>query len=62
MYRFSRTFAVGMTAGYYTQGRDRYTFRSAQDSTALAARLGQPVTASVLDAGRRCDTPAWDSR
>jgi len=51
MYRFSRTFAVGLTAGYYTQGRDRYTFLSAQDSTALAARLGGPVSAGVLDAG-----------
>ena len=51
MYRFSRTFAAGMTAGYYTQGRDRYTFLSAQDSTALAARLGGPVSAGVLDVG-----------
>ena len=51
MYRFSRTFAVGLTGGYYTQGRDRYTFLSAQDSTALAARLGGPVSAGVLDAG-----------
>jgi len=51
MYRFSRTFAVGLTAGYYTQGRDRYSFLSTQDSTALAARLGGPVSAGVLDAG-----------
>lgn len=51
MYRFSRTFAAGLTAGYYTQGRDRYTFLSSQDSTALAARLGGPISAGVLDAG-----------
>lgn len=51
MYRFSRNFAAGLTAGYYTQGRDRYTFLSPQDSTALAARLGGPVSAGVLDAG-----------
>ncbi len=51
MYRFSRTFAAGMTAGYTTQGRDRYSFLSTQDSTALAARLGGPVSAGVLDAG-----------
>ena len=51
MYRFSRTFAAGMTAGYYTQGRDHYSFLSPQDSTALAGRLGGPVSASVLDAG-----------
>jgi len=51
MYRFSRTFAAGMTAGYYTQGRDRYSFLSPQDSTALATQLGGPVSASVLDAG-----------
>ncbi|MGH7612549.1 MAG: hypothetical protein ACREMW_00725 [Gemmatimonadales bacterium] len=51
MYRFSRTFAVGLTAGYYTQGRDRYAFLSPQDSTSLATRLGGPVSAGVLDAG-----------
>ncbi len=51
MFRFSRTFAAGLTGGYYTQGRDRYTFLSAQDSTALAALLGGPVSAGVLDAG-----------
>jgi hypothetical protein len=40
-----------VTGSYYTQGRDRYTFRSAQDSTDLATRLGAPTSASVLDAG-----------
>jgi hypothetical protein len=51
MYRFHRTFGVGFTAGYYTQKRDRYSYRSAQDSIDVATRLGAPVSASVLDAG-----------
>ncbi len=51
LYRFSREFGVGFTAGYYTQTRDRYTYRSAQDSVDVATRLGTPVSAAVLDAG-----------
>jgi hypothetical protein len=51
LYRVSGTFALGVTAGYYTQGRDRYTFRTPQDSSDLATRLGAPISASVLDAG-----------
>jgi hypothetical protein len=51
MYRFTPNFAVGFTVGYYTQQRDRYTYRSAQDSIDVATRLGAPVSASVLDAG-----------
>ena len=51
MYRFSRSFGVGFTAGYYTQTRDRYSYRSAQDSIDVATRLGAPVPAAVLDAG-----------
>ena len=51
MLRLSKPFAIGMTAGYYTQGRDRYTYRSAQDSITVATNLGTPVSASVLDAG-----------
>ena len=51
MYRFAKTFAVGVTAGYYTQQRDRYTYRSAQDSIDVATRMGAPVSASVLDPG-----------
>ena len=51
MYRFAKTFGVGFTVGYYTQQRDRYTYRSAQDSIDLATNLGAPVSASVLDAG-----------
>ena len=51
MYRFSRTFAAGFTAGYYTQGSDRYTFRSTQDSIDVATHMGAPLSASLLDAG-----------
>jgi len=49
--RFSRSFGVGFTGGYYTQTRDRYSYRSAQDSIAVATGLGAPVAASILDAG-----------
>lgn len=51
MFRLSKPFAIGMTVGYYTQQRDRYTYRSAQDSTTVATNLGTPVSASVLDGG-----------
>jgi len=44
-------FAAGVTAGYFTKGRDRYRFTSPADSVALATRLGAPRAASVLDAG-----------
>lgn len=51
LYRFSATFAAGVTVGYWRRARDRYRFRAAQDSIDLTARLGTPATASVLDAG-----------
>jgi hypothetical protein len=51
MYKFTPTFAAGVTGSYYTQRPDRYTFLSPQDSTALATRLGVPTSAAVLDAG-----------
>ena len=52
MYRFTRVFAVGFTLGYYTQQRDRYTYRSAQDSIDVTTHMGgTPLSASVLDAG-----------
>jgi len=51
MLRVSKVFGVGFTAGYWTQQRDRYTYRSPQDSIAVATRLGAPVSAAVLDAG-----------
>jgi hypothetical protein len=51
MLRLSKVFGVGLTAGYWTQKRDRYTYRAPQDSIAVATRLGAPVSAAVLDAG-----------
>jgi hypothetical protein len=51
MYRFSKVFSTGVTASYYRQGLDRYTYRSSADSTTIAANLGAPVSASVLDPG-----------
>lgn len=51
MYRFSSRFAVGVTASYYAQGQDRYSFFSAQDSTAFANQIGGPADPGVLDAG-----------
>jgi hypothetical protein len=49
--RLGRQFAVGVTASYWTKQRDRYSFRSAQDSSELATRLGVPTAASMLDHG-----------
>src|SRR6185503_8330427 len=40
LYRFTRAFAVGFTLGYYTQQRDRYIYRSAQDSIDVATNMG----------------------
>ncbi|MGH7644298.1 MAG: hypothetical protein ACREMR_01800 [Gemmatimonadales bacterium] len=51
LYRFTREFAAGVTLGYRTRGRDRYTFAATQDSSDLAARLGEPTPASLLDQG-----------
>jgi hypothetical protein len=51
MYRFTPQFAAGFTAGYRTQRSDHYSYQSADDSLALASRLGAPVPASVLDQG-----------
>lgn len=51
LYRFSESFAAGFTVSYLTRRRDRYTYRSAQDSIDVAARLGAPIAAGVLDAG-----------
>src|SRR5439155_436218 len=49
--RFAPQFAAGVTAAYWTRQRDRYTFRSTQDSLDLAARLGAPTSAAWLDEG-----------
>jgi hypothetical protein len=51
MFRVGKDFGVGFTAGYWTQTRDRYTYRVAQDSIDVATRLGAPVSAAVLNAG-----------
>jgi hypothetical protein len=51
MYRFSRRFAAGVTAAYYTQARDRYAFLSPQDSVTLATQVGAPVSVAVLEPG-----------
>lgn len=51
MYRFNQHFAAGVTFGYFTKERDRYTFATPADSVALATRLGAARSASVLDAG-----------
>src|SRR6267378_1219588 len=49
--RLAPEFAAGFTAGYFSKARDHYAFQSAQDSVALATRLGFPTPAGVLDAG-----------
>jgi hypothetical protein len=49
--RFTPEFAAGFTAGYFSKARDHYSFQSAQDSVALATRMGVPTAASVLDQG-----------
>lgn len=51
MWRFTPQFAAGFTVGYFTKRPDRYAFRSSADSTAMAARVGAPVSAAVLDGG-----------
>jgi len=51
LFRFAPQFAAGVTAAYWTKQRDRYTFRSTQDSLDLAARLGAPTSAALLDEG-----------
>jgi len=49
--RLGHYLGAGVTAGYFTKGRDHYRFTSSADSVALATRLGAPRSASVLDAG-----------
>ena len=51
MYRFSKFFGVGFTAGYFSKQRDHYSYRSAQDSIDVATNLGTPIAANVLDPG-----------
>ncbi len=42
---------AGVTLGYYTKGRDHYTYGTTGDSLSLVAIFGAPRSASVLDAG-----------
>ncbi len=49
--RLGEHLGAGVTLGYFTKGRDHYTFASTADSLDLATRLGAPRSASVLDAG-----------
>ena len=51
LYRLNPRFAAGLTASYWIKRQGRYTFRSAQDSLDLAARLGAPTSAALLDEG-----------
>src|SRR5256712_13252634 len=51
LFRFAPQFAAGVTAAYWTKQQDRYTFRSTQDSLDLAARLGAPTSAALIDVG-----------
>jgi hypothetical protein len=51
MYRFSKFFGAGFTAGWFTKQHDHYSYRSVQDSVNVATNLGAPVAASVLDPG-----------
>jgi len=51
LYRFTPRFAAGLTLGYWSRERDRYTFRTPQDSSDLETRLGTTTSAAVLDGG-----------
>ena len=51
MYRFSKFFGVGFTAGYFSKQLDHYRYRSDQDSIDVATNLGTPIAANVLDPG-----------
>jgi hypothetical protein len=49
--RLGNHLGAGLTLGYFTKGRDRYSFATAADSVALATQFGAPLAASILDAG-----------
>src|SRR5437879_3476191 len=51
LYRFTPRFAAGLTLGYWSRGRDRYAFRTPQDSSDLETRLGTTTSAAALDGG-----------
>jgi len=49
--RLGPRLGAGVTVGYYTKGRDHYTFATTGDSLSLITILGAPRSASVLDVG-----------
>ncbi len=51
LYRFLPQFAAGVTIGYWSKRADQYSYRTAQDSLAIATALGAPTPANVLDQG-----------
>jgi hypothetical protein len=51
MYRFSKYFGAGFTAGWYSKPEDRYRYRSRQDSIDVETNSGAAVSASVLNRG-----------
>ena len=52
LYRFSKFFAAGFTAGYYAKQSDHYSYQSAQDSIAVTTHMGgTPLAADLLDPG-----------
>ena len=52
LYRFSKFFGAGLTVGYFTKQRDRYSYRSTQDSLDVTTHMGgTPLAASLLDPG-----------
>jgi hypothetical protein len=51
MYRFSKFFGAGFTAGWYNKREDHYGYRSVQDSIDVATNSGAAVPADVLDIG-----------
>lgn len=56
LYRLNPAFATGPTLSITGQSEDRYSFRAAADSLAIATALGAPVPAGVLDAGTAITT------
>jgi len=52
LYRFSKFFGAGLTVGYFTKQRDRYSYRSTQDSLDVTTHMGgTPLAANLLDPG-----------
>ncbi|HUL49776.1 MAG TPA: hypothetical protein VLT79_07185 [Gemmatimonadales bacterium] len=51
LYRFTPHFGVGVTTAFWSRGADHYSYRTAQDSVALAAAQGFATPAAILDAG-----------